>query len=93
MNAQRIRLIIGLMTLALIGIIYLQVYWIGWNIRLNEEQFDKNVYAALNRVGDKLQNFETVSVLELMNKSRGISNTPRGSQMPENGFAAQDYTL
>ena len=88
MNAQRIRLIIGLMTLALIGIIYLQVYWIGWNIRLNEEQFDKNVYAALNRVGDKLQNFETVSVLELMNKSRGISNTPRGSQMPENGFAA-----
>jgi two-component system, OmpR family, phosphate regulon sensor histidine kinase PhoR len=88
MNAQRIRLIIGLMTLALIGIIYLQVYWIGWNIRLNEEQFDKNVYAALNRVGDKLQNFETVSLLEMMNKSSGISNIPRGSQIPENGFAA-----
>ena len=55
MNAQRIRLIIGLMTLALVGIIYLQIYWIGWSIRLNEEQFDKNVFAALNRVADKLQ--------------------------------------
>ena len=43
-------LIIGLMAVALIGVISLQIYWIGWSIRLNEEQFDKNVFAALNRV-------------------------------------------
>ncbi len=85
MNAQRIRLIIGLMTLALLGIIYLQIYWIGWNIRLNEEQFDKNVFAALNRVADKLQYIETVSELE---RSQSTTNGQRNTQMIENGFAA-----
>ncbi len=90
MNAQRIRLIIGLMTVALIGIICLQIYWIDWNIRLNEEQFDKNVFAALNRVAGKLQYFETVSVVEAMNKSRGESGAARrASQYLENGYAAR----
>jgi two-component system phosphate regulon sensor histidine kinase PhoR len=71
MNARRIRLIIGLMTAALLGIIGLQIYWIDWNIRLNEEQFDKNVFAALNKVAGKLQYLETVSALEDMNQSQG----------------------
>ncbi|MCB0530420.1 MAG: hypothetical protein KDC65_18205, partial [Saprospiraceae bacterium] len=78
MNAQRIRLIIGLMTSALIGIICLQIYWIDWNIRLNEEQFDKNVFAALNRVAGKLQYYEeTVSVMEAMNKTKGGAGRKR----------------
>ena len=64
------------MTLALAGIICLQIYWIGWNIRLNEEQFDKNVYAALNRVASKLQYFEQVRELELLNASISPTITP-----------------
>ena len=40
MNATRIKLIIGLMSLALIGIIGLQAYWINWNINFNEKKFD-----------------------------------------------------
>lgn len=89
MNAQRIRLIIGLMTVALIGIICLQIYWIDWNIRLNEEQFDKNVYAALNKVAGKLQYLETVSVLEAMNQSKGEAGNPqRTAQLLENGYAS-----
>ncbi|MBL7776391.1 MAG: hypothetical protein JNK89_10345, partial [Saprospiraceae bacterium] len=66
MNATRIRLIIGLMTAALIGVICLQIYWISWSIRLNEEQFDKHVYAALNRVADKLQHYEDVAVIDAL---------------------------
>jgi two-component system phosphate regulon sensor histidine kinase PhoR len=90
MNAQRIRLIIGLMTVALAGIICLQIYWIDWNIRLNEEQFDKNVFAALNKVAGKLQYLETVTVLEAMNHSRGESgNVRRTAQLLENGYAAR----
>ncbi|MCB9354325.1 MAG: HAMP domain-containing sensor histidine kinase [Saprospiraceae bacterium] len=91
MNAQRIRLIIGLMTSALIGIICLQIYWIDWNIRLNEEQFDKNVFAALNRVAGKLQYYEeTVSVMEAMNKTKGGTGRKRPkAQYLENGFSAQ----
>jgi two-component system phosphate regulon sensor histidine kinase PhoR len=55
MNAKRIRLIIGMMSLALVGVISLQIYWIGWNIRLNENQFDKLVLGAMNKVADRLQ--------------------------------------
>jgi two-component system phosphate regulon sensor histidine kinase PhoR len=87
MNAQRIRLIIGLMTLALVGIIYLQIYWIGWSIRLNEEQFDKNVYAALNRVADKLQFYDTRALMEASDQIRGDGDAQRMTQMLRGGNA------
>ncbi|MFN0214654.1 MAG: sensor histidine kinase [Saprospiraceae bacterium] len=92
MNSRRIKIIIGLMTLALAGIICLQIYWIGWNIRLNEDQFNKNVYAALNRVAGKLQYYEEVRVLEALNASRGQKsdadiNIIRAAQQLENGFS------
>jgi len=88
MNPRRIKLIIGLMTLSLAGIICLQIYWIGWNIRLNEEQFDKNVFAALNRVVGKLKYYEEVRVLEALNASQGLnSNIRRAAQHLENGFS------
>ena len=86
MHVRRINIIIGLMTLSLIGIISLQVYWIGWNIRLNEDQFNKNVFAALNRVADKLQSLETLSVLQSMNRTR---SGDRNAQPLENGYAAR----
>ncbi|MCY7328936.1 MAG: hypothetical protein LH618_10335, partial [Saprospiraceae bacterium] len=91
MNPRRIRLIIGLMSAALIGLICLQIYWIGWNIGLNEEQFDKNVYAALNRVADKLQYYENAAVLEALNNSRAGSeanrNIRQAAKYLENGYS------
>lgn len=87
MNLKRIRLIIGLMTLALIGVICLQVYWIGWNIRLNEGQFDKNVFDALNRVASRLQYYEVIQAQEAIDeaekKGGGLPD------LPENGFASR----
>jgi two-component system phosphate regulon sensor histidine kinase PhoR len=59
------------MSLALLGVIGLQVYWINWSIRLNEEQFNKHVFAALNRVADKLQYFEEVSVIQSLSEVPG----------------------
>ena len=90
MNARRIRLIIGLMTLALIGIICLQIYWIGWNIRLNEDQFDKNVFAALNRVADKLQFYDTKALLEARDQMQGDKDVQRMTDVLRsgNGYAA-----
>ncbi len=92
LSSQRIRLIIGLMTAALIGIIALQVYWIGWNIRLNEEQFDKNVFAALNRVAGKLQSYENGIALEAIISARGKTsennrNVQRAKRLLSNGYA------
>lgn len=87
MNAKRIRWIIGLMTAALIGVISLQIYWIGWNIRLNEEQFDKTVFSAMNNVADKLQYYETSAVLEALNKTRSAGKIREAARYLENGYA------
>jgi two-component system, OmpR family, phosphate regulon sensor histidine kinase PhoR len=86
MDAKRINIIISLMAIALIGSIGLQIYWIGWNIRLNEQQFDKNVYAALNRVADKLEIYETTKAAEASSRS-GFARTT--SQLTgSNGYTA-----
>lgn len=91
MDAKRIKIIIALMSAALIGVISLQIYWINWSIRLNEEQFDKTVYAALNRVADKLQYYEDVAVLEALNSSRGGAdrNIREAAKYLENGYASR----
>ena len=97
MNAQRIRLIIGLLTAALIGVICLQIYWISWSIRLNEEAFDKIVYAALNRVADKLQSIEDWAVIDALNSVHGFSseanrNIRSATKFLENGQATRRIT-
>lgn len=86
MNPKRIPLIIGLMSLALIGVICLQVYWIGWNVRLNEKQFDKNVFDALNRVASRLQYYEVVQAQEAISNGRKNGATPN---LPQNGFVGR----
>jgi two-component system, OmpR family, phosphate regulon sensor histidine kinase PhoR len=75
MDAKRIRLIIGLMSLALLGSILLQTYWINWSIQLNQTQFNKDITNALNRVAEKLQRYENQKVYEAIAKMQ-----------PENGF-------
>jgi two-component system phosphate regulon sensor histidine kinase PhoR len=72
MNKKIIWIIIGLMSIALFGSIWLQVNWIQSSIRLNEEQFDKNVYAALNTVADRLEYEEQREAFNYMN---GYSTT------------------
>ncbi|MFN4255673.1 MAG: sensor histidine kinase [Saprospiraceae bacterium] len=94
MNPKHIKIIIGLMTAALAGSIGLQIYWISWSIRLNEEQFDKGIFTVLNRVSDKLEYYENASVLEALNSSRGglsemNRNIRRAAAYLENGYAAR----
>lgn len=47
--------IIGLMSVALLGVIVMQAYWINQSIKLSEEQFNKNVFMSLNSVVSKLE--------------------------------------
>jgi two-component system, OmpR family, phosphate regulon sensor histidine kinase PhoR len=91
MDSKNIRWIIGLMAAALLGSICLQIYWIGWNIRLNEDQFNKNVFDALNQVAGKLQYTENKKVLEALNVSQGGSSEAqmeRVARYLENGYSA-----
>src|SRR5437879_2608318 len=63
MNRRRIRWIIALMSVALIGIIMLQVYWISNDLRLKEKQFDQTVSQAMNAITDKIETREAFSIM------------------------------
>ena len=54
MNKRSIWIIIVLMSLACIGIIFIQLYWIKWFVNLNEKNFDDKVYMSLNEVKNKI---------------------------------------
>ncbi|MBK9016652.1 MAG: hypothetical protein IPM82_22650 [Saprospiraceae bacterium] len=58
MNKKVIWLIIGLMSAALIGIAAMQAKWVVDSLQANEEQFNNQVVAALNKVADKLEEEE-----------------------------------
>jgi len=58
MNKKAIWAIIGLMSAAMIGIILLQLYWINFNIKLNEQRFDRDVKDAITQVAKRLEVWE-----------------------------------
>lgn len=55
-SQQNIRLLIGLMSLALIGVILIQFLWIRNAMKLKQEQFDHSVNMAMIRVSAQLEN-------------------------------------
>lgn len=67
MDKRKIWLIVGLMTVALIGVATLQVKWVADSLKANEEQFNNNVFEALNRVSEKLAFQEDLEALQHVN--------------------------
>jgi len=76
-------MIIILMSLACVGIIFIQLYWINWFVKLNEKNFDDKVFMALNEVKSKINEtaenqYETVASLgdnkSLADKNRALNN-------------------
>src|SRR6187551_1938680 len=63
MKKNRIRWIIALMSIALIGIICLQVYWISHDIHLKEQQFEQTVNQAMNAIVDRIETQEAFSIM------------------------------
>jgi two-component system phosphate regulon sensor histidine kinase PhoR len=55
MSKKAIWIIIGLMSAAVIGVVWLQMDLIGTSMRVNEEKFNKNVYEALRKVAERLE--------------------------------------
>ena len=63
MKKNRIRWVIALMSVALIGIICLQVYWISHDIHLKEQQFEQSVNQAMNAIVDRIETQEAFSIM------------------------------
>ncbi|WP_236980871.1 sensor histidine kinase [Membranihabitans maritimus] len=57
-NIKWIWWVVGLMVVAIAGIVWMQVNWIRENIKVVEDQFDTEVYSALNNVINEIENRE-----------------------------------
>ena len=54
MSRTKIRWLIGLLSLGMLGLISFQFYWIQEVTNVNEERFSQSVQTALNEVASKL---------------------------------------
>ncbi|MEP1096607.1 MAG: HAMP domain-containing sensor histidine kinase [Cyclobacteriaceae bacterium] len=74
---MKLRWVIGLMGLSMIGLIAFQLYWIDSLVTANEERFKKDVLEALNNVASKLEKHEAVAAynkLRLLNSNPGAAS-------------------
>ena len=62
MNKSRFRLLVFLMSLSLIGIILVQLYWISTSLDKNEEEFKYHVQQVLGNVSNKINEKELISL-------------------------------
>jgi len=67
MNKLFFRLLVLLMSLSLIGIILVQVYWFNTSFENNDEQFKFHVKQVLGNVAEKLHNREAYSFYDKYN--------------------------
>ena len=91
MNKFFFRLLVILMSLSLIGIILVQVYWFDKSFENNEEQFKYHVKQVLGNVADKLQNQEKYTYAEIYNHLKdSIGKAPQKSDFLEFGYYQRD---
>lgn len=70
MKVKSLKIIISLMSVAVIGILLIQFYWINKALKLEEEKFNKNAGIAISEVVKIIEKGQTAEVLV-----REISNT------------------
>ncbi|MES2410500.1 MAG: HAMP domain-containing sensor histidine kinase [Bacteroidota bacterium] len=91
MNKLFFRLLVILMSLSLIGIILVQVYWFDKSFENNEEQFKYHVKQVLGNVAVKLQKNEQYSYYEMYNRLKdSTGKTPQKSDFLEFGYYQRD---
>ncbi len=84
MNRLFFRLLVLLMSLSLIGIILVQVYWFNSSFKNNEEQFRFHVKQVIGIVADKLQKQEAYSFSDKYEKLKdSIGKAPLKSDLLE----------
>ncbi len=68
MNKLFFKILVLLMSLSLIGIILVQVYWFNTSFKNNDEQFKFHVKSVIGNVADKLQEQEAYTFYNKYNK-------------------------
>lgn len=85
MNKKVIWIIIGLMSAALVGVVWLQMGLIFTSIRVNEDKFEKDVFEALNTVVQRIEQKEQREVLN--HYSNGYVTSYLETEVSQNGQA------
>ncbi len=76
MSKVNFRLLVGIMSFSLIGIIVVQMYWIVSSYRNNEEQFKYHVQQVLGNIGSGLQQNEATEFYRMYNQLKDSIGTP-----------------
>lgn len=87
MSQKKIRLIIGLMTLALIGLISFQSYWLGFMLETKKEQLAADIRDGMEKVVRKLEKQE---LYVLSQKQREYENQQKEIAALEKKLATKD---
>ncbi len=92
MKERKIKIIVTLMTLAVIGLISVQMYWIFNLIRVEDERFHRIVNDALMRVSHRIEEEEAANavVKKITHKSVKDFKKIKG---PERGFVSNDVYI
>ncbi|KAF2517981.1 sensor histidine kinase [Flavobacterium foetidum] len=84
MNKLFFRILVLLMSLSLIGIILVQVYWFNSSFKNNDEQFKYHVTQVIGNVADKLEKQELYAYADKANKLKdSIGKTPKKEDLLE----------
>ncbi|MFB9080926.1 sensor histidine kinase [Flavobacterium procerum] len=84
MNKLFFRILVLLMSLSLIGIILVQVYWFNSSFKNNDEQFKYHVTQVIGNVADKLEKQELYSYANKVNRLKdSIGKTPAKEDLLE----------
>ncbi len=71
-----LQILISIITLALLGLIFLQIYWVNSAVTLKEEEFAQTVQAVLYDIAVDVERYEArrrmVQSSELSNKLKGV---------------------
>jgi two-component system phosphate regulon sensor histidine kinase PhoR len=83
MTRKLFALLIALMTLSLLGIIFVQGYWITNSYRTNDEQFSINVKQILTTTSRAIQRREIDYYFERYDKLIGDNDSPESVTLNE----------
>lgn len=94
MKRQYIYILIGIISLALIGLIAVQVYWVDNAVTLKEEEFKRDVNVALFSVVNKLEKIEAIKQVKTHKRGRELfmQHAKRMQSSVENSAYATDTT-
>jgi two-component system, OmpR family, phosphate regulon sensor histidine kinase PhoR len=88
-----IRLITGIMSAALLGLLALQWYWVDSALQLKEKEFDLQVRNALDRVAERLQDQELVRAVNADVQGRLIVEKKQTARIGADGKLVQHANI